>query len=130
MEVPFALTAYGKTLKRIRKQRGLTQDGLAELLNTSKQVISRYENGQRSPKVSIVGEYAERLGVPITDLTDDEQTAATSSNPDILSSREHELVAIYRDLNEQGQATLIGTARGLAANPDMKKDGTLNDVTA
>ncbi|MBQ9720568.1 MAG: helix-turn-helix transcriptional regulator, partial [Oscillospiraceae bacterium] len=115
------MTAFGKNLKRIRKQHGLTQDGLAELLNTSKQVISRYENGQRSPKVSVVGEYAEKLGVPITELTDDEQNTATSTSTDILSLREHELLAIYRELNDLGQTTLIGTARGLAANPDMKK---------
>lgn len=124
------MTAFGKNLKRIRKQHGLTQDGLAELLNTSKQVISRYENGQRSPKVSVVGEYAEKLGVPITELTDDEQNTATSTSTDILSLREHELLAIYRELNDLGQTTLIGTARGLAANPDMKKDGASTTETA
>lgn len=47
----------------------MTQDEFAALLGTSKQVVSRYENGQRSPKVSVVAEYAEKLGVPISALT-------------------------------------------------------------
>ena len=41
-----------------------------------------------------------------------------------------ELVSIYDSLNDLGRQTLMGTARGLAANPDMKKDGASNDVTA
>lgn len=123
------MTAFGKNLKRIRKQRGLTQDGLAELLKTSKQVISRYENGQRSPKVSVVGEYAEKLGVPITDLTDDE--VPVQSLPSVsLDPIESELLTIYRNLNATGQSTLIGTARGLHANPDMKRGGASNTETA
>ncbi len=63
------MSVFGDNLKRIRESRGLTQEKLAELLLTSKQVISRYENGQRSPKVSVVAEYSKKLGVSITDLS-------------------------------------------------------------
>ena len=50
---------FGTKLKETRLQRGLTQEQLADILGTSKQVISRYENGQRSPKLSIAIQYAE-----------------------------------------------------------------------
>ena len=43
----------------------MSQEELAKLVGTSKQVISRYETGQRSPKLSVVQRYAERLGVPV-----------------------------------------------------------------
>ena len=43
----------------------MTQEELADLVGTSKQVISRYENNQRSPKLSVVQGYAEKLGVPV-----------------------------------------------------------------
>lgn len=33
------------------------------------------------------------------------------------------------ELNDLGKQTLMGTARGLSANPDMKKDGASNDET-
>lgn len=56
---------FGDRLRQIRKQRGLTQEELAKLLDTSKQVISRYENGQRSPKITTVNEYAKMLGLSL-----------------------------------------------------------------
>ena len=36
---------FSENLKRIRKSRGMTLEGLAEVLGTSKQTISRYERG-------------------------------------------------------------------------------------
>ena len=63
------VTVFGENLKRLRLERNMSQDDLALLLGTSKQVISRYETGQRSPKVSVVAAYAEKLGVSISMLT-------------------------------------------------------------
>lgn len=128
------MSDFGSNLKQLRMAQNMTQDDLAELLGTSKQVISRYENGQRSPKVSVVGEFARVLGVSISELTGETgaPTHASEANgmPWQLCESESELLTIYRDLNTLGQTTLIGTARGLAANPDMRKDGTSKNETA
>ena len=62
-ENKMAFVSFGERLREIRKEKGLTQDALAQLLGTSKQVLSRYETGQRSPKISQVQEYAKKLGV-------------------------------------------------------------------
>ena len=59
---------FGENLKRIRLERGWTQEEMANILHTSKQVISRYENGQRSPRVSVAADYADLLGVPVSKL--------------------------------------------------------------
>ena len=37
----------GYNLKKLRKQRSLTQDDLAKVLNISRQAYCRYENDQR-----------------------------------------------------------------------------------
>ncbi len=66
---------FGTKLKETRLQRGLTQEQLADILGTSKQVISRYENGQRSPKLSIAIQYAEKLGLAKNYFVDDEDPA-------------------------------------------------------
>lgn len=141
------MSVFGDNLRKIRKEKGMTQDEFAALLGTSKQVVSRYENGQRSPKVSVVSEYAEKLGVPIVELTGDvgnylhltfdaafgSDTPAAKKLREIgkaLSPSEDELVTIFRSLNETGQQALLGTARGLAANPDMKQDGASKNGTA
>lgn len=63
------MSSFGQNLKRIRQTRKMSQDEFAALLGTSKQVISRYENDLRSPKVSVVADYAEKLGVSIGELS-------------------------------------------------------------
>lgn len=60
---------FSKRLKQIRESRNMSQDEFANLLGTSKQVISRYETAQRTPKITTVYEYAEKLGVSLEQLT-------------------------------------------------------------
>lgn len=60
---------FSKRLKQIREARKMSQDEFANLLGTSKQVISRYETAQRTPKITTVYEYAQKLGVSLEELT-------------------------------------------------------------
>ncbi len=60
---------FGIKLKQIREARNMSQDEFANLLGTSKQVISRYETAQRTPKITTVYEYAQKLGVSLEELT-------------------------------------------------------------
>lgn len=60
---------FGDILKQLRKERGLSQDELAALLGTTKQVISRYETKQRVPRLSVVADFAQKLGVPLSSLS-------------------------------------------------------------
>ncbi len=60
---------FGDILKQLRRQRGLSQDELAALLGTTKQVISRYETKQRVPRLSVVSQFAAKLGVPLSQLS-------------------------------------------------------------
>ncbi|MBQ1525181.1 MAG: helix-turn-helix transcriptional regulator, partial [Firmicutes bacterium] len=39
----------GKRIAEIRKDRGLTQEGLAELCSVTRQTISNWENGKSYP---------------------------------------------------------------------------------
>ncbi|MDY5782434.1 MAG: helix-turn-helix transcriptional regulator, partial [Gemmiger sp.] len=62
---------FGESLRQIREERGMTQEQLAEFLGTTKQVISRYETGQRVPKLTVAQEYARRLGVTLDRIAGD-----------------------------------------------------------
>lgn len=62
-EVPIEPISFGERLRAIRKEKGMSQDEFALLLGTSKQVLSRYEIGQRIPKITQVQQYAQRLNV-------------------------------------------------------------------
>lgn len=62
-EVTVEAVSFGERLRAIRKEKGMSQDEFAALLGTSKQVLSRYEIGQRIPKITQVQQYAQRLNV-------------------------------------------------------------------
>ena len=62
-DVSVEYTTFGKRLRHIRKERGMTQEAFAELLGTSKQILSRYEREDRSPRIDVVRKYAEALKV-------------------------------------------------------------------
>jgi len=56
-----------KKLIRLRRQAGLTQEEMAQLLNTKKSNISRLENvnSKISPKISTIEKYARAIGYNI-----------------------------------------------------------------
>ncbi|MDU9050790.1 MAG: helix-turn-helix transcriptional regulator [Candidatus Electrothrix sp. Rat3] len=56
--------ALRKQLIRIRKDAGLTQEGIAEILKTNKSNISRLENVHSaiSPRLSTIEKYAKAAG--------------------------------------------------------------------
>ena len=65
----------GRNVKRIRQEKGLTQEQLADLSGFSQQYISGLEQGQRNPTVVSLYELATALGVSHMELvrpTEDE----------------------------------------------------------
>ena len=58
----------GENTARIRKDKGLTQEALAEKSGLSQQYISGLENGLRNPTIVTLYELATALGVEHMDL--------------------------------------------------------------
>lgn len=42
--------AFSEKLVKLRKEKGLSQEALAEQLNTTRQAVSKWENGQGYPE--------------------------------------------------------------------------------
>lgn len=59
---------FADTLKKLRKERCLTQEQLAALLGISKSAISMYENGNREPNFEIEELIADFFNVDISYL--------------------------------------------------------------
>lgn len=78
-DVGVEYTTFGKRLRQIRKERNLTQDEFAQMLGTSKQILSRYEREERSPRIDLVRKYAEKLKVSVDYLLGDEEAEAVST---------------------------------------------------
>lgn len=53
-EYMFDIDKFGSSLSRLRKTKDMTQSELADKLNLSRQAISRYENGDSFPDISIL----------------------------------------------------------------------------
>lgn len=66
---------FPDNLRAIRKQRGLTQRRLAELLDVEQPTIGRYEGG-RAPTLTQAQEIADVLGVSLAELVSDGEALA------------------------------------------------------
>jgi transcriptional regulator with XRE-family HTH domain len=56
---------FAKRLKELREEHQLTQEQLADKIDTNKQTLSRYEKNQREPGINIVAKIADFFEVSI-----------------------------------------------------------------
>lgn len=99
---------FGPALKAYREDHNLSQQELATILGTSKQVISRYETGQREPKIGLAKEYAQKLGLPLTYfLGEDYEETATPITENTLSDFELSVIKRLRQLPEEQQRAFL-----------------------
>lgn len=62
------MTKISKTIKRLRNEKGITQEELAELLYVSRQSVSSWENDRTQPDIEMLGRMTELFGVSIEEL--------------------------------------------------------------
>jgi AbrB family looped-hinge helix DNA binding protein len=58
----------GKNLQKLRKQRNLTQEALAETVGVARQTIAKWETGESIPDLDAAGRLASALDVVLDDL--------------------------------------------------------------
>ena len=58
----------GARIRMLRKERGLTQDAVAEYAGVSYQAVSKWETGMTTPDIALLPALAELFGVRIDDL--------------------------------------------------------------
>ena len=58
----------GEYLKKLRTEKGLSQDALGEVLGISRQSVSKWEQGNSTPDIDNIGKLAEFYGVSIDSL--------------------------------------------------------------
>ncbi len=68
-----------KKIKKLRKEKGLTQKDFANIINISEMSIRRYESGDRKPSVETLNKIAAALNVSVNDLISDSNTIDLSS---------------------------------------------------
>lgn len=63
----------GKFISSCRKDKGLTQTQLAEMLNITNRAVSKWETGKSCPDVSIMLELCDILGITVNELLSGER---------------------------------------------------------
>lgn len=70
----------GEFLKRLRKEKGLTQEQLAEHFYVSSRTVSRWETGSNMPDVYMLIELADFYDVDIREIIDGERKSENMYN--------------------------------------------------
>jgi len=62
------LEALGKRIAKVRKEKGITQERIAERTGFTVISIGYIEQGRRSPRIATLHKIADALDVPIAEL--------------------------------------------------------------
>lgn len=92
-EVDLEYVDFGTRIRQLRKEMGMSQEEFAAKLEISKQILSRYEVGQRSPKIAQVKKYAELLKVTVDYLLGDSSEEAAFN--EICSTQDKPFYKIF-----------------------------------
>ena len=84
--------------QELRTEKGLTQEQLAEKLNVSGRTVSRWENGNNMPDLSIIVELADFYDIDIRELLNGERKSEIM-NEDLKETLE--AVAQYSDAEKK-----------------------------
>ena len=101
--------AIGIRIRRFRKERGLTQQTLAELSNQEPSNISHIERGATKLSLPTIVNIANALGVTVDGLLCDSLLQSKASF-------ERDAVAILADCTHQELKIITGTMRSLKEN--------------
>lgn len=75
---------FGDKLRMCRTALELSQQQLADLVDSTKQIVSLYEKGERIPKVTTAARYAEAVHVPLKYLITDSVNMRLWESDDFL----------------------------------------------
>ena len=72
--------AYGDALRRMRTERNLSQNRLAELLHVDRSTVAKWETGDRVPDAVMLSQLAKVLGTNVLSLIPTESAAPKHRN--------------------------------------------------
>jgi transcriptional regulator with XRE-family HTH domain len=105
-------------LKELRKLRKLKQIDVAEVLNCSQGVYSRYESGEREPPFDIIKKMADFYGVTVDYLMGADTVEVPAPPP---PPKKPDTIAEYlAQLNPENRAFIEEMARKLLASQAKK----------
>ena len=109
---------FAQTLRDLRSSRKLTQTRLAELLQVSPRVYSRWETGDVTPHFDTIVRIAEMLEVSLDELAGRTETLAP---PKIHNHELHRLYLKVDQLSDEDQKALLVVLDSLVKRFNMSR---------
>lgn len=80
------MAEFGENLKRVREEKGITQQTLADYLYVTRQAVSRWEGGSRYPDIMTAKKISQYLEVSLDDLLSDDDMKLYAEKSEILDT--------------------------------------------
>lgn len=98
-------------LKKLRKERNLSQKQFAEIFHSSQNTVSQWENGTREPSIKTIQDIANFFGVTTDYLLGNDDTPKKS---DLTNRDKREIADVIEEYKEQ-----LLSADGLMLDGEM-----------
>ena len=130
----------GENIKRIRKEKGLTQKQLGALCtpNISESTIRKYELGLLNPKIETQKKIAKALGIPVSLLSNDledmdnvecKEIFKLSPSEEFHNMRKKDLINAFNSLNNTGQLEAVKQVELLTKIPEYQLEKVIDTVS-
>lgn len=82
--------SFSEKIRKLRKDKGLSQEQLAEILNVSRQSVSKWESGQSYPEIDKLIVLSDLFGITIDELVKKNIKPTTNLDYEIKNGNELE----------------------------------------
>ena len=122
--------SFAENIKQLRKENGLSQEDLAEILDVSRQAVSKWEQGNGYPEVEKLLLISNKLNISLDNLmsaeinqgADNKSTNVTGAIT-ITSPNENVIATCYKVLSS-------GKMRGGKSSPKYALYGVSNGISS
>lgn len=122
--------SFAENLKQLRKENGLSQEDLAEILDVSRQAVSKWEQGNGYPEVEKLLLLSNKVNISLDNLMSAEinqgannKSTNVTGTITITSPNENVIITCYKVLSS-------GKMRGAKSSPKYALLGVSNGVSS
>lgn len=105
----------GAMIKRLREERKMTQNQLAEKLNVSDKTVSKWENAKGYPDISLIEPIAEALGISVMELLSGNDIVNANISSNMLRTKWYICPICGNIIHSVGEAMI--SCHGIALPP-------------
>lgn len=96
----------GSTIKKLREEKGITQNQLADLIGVTAKAVSKWETAKGLPDISLLEMLSQALGVSVMELMSGEPVVNKNCSSNILFSKFYVCPVCSNVIHTTGEAVI------------------------